>query len=129
LFQELRTHEERLNRKEQELAEECRRRVEEMKEAWERRIQAEAELHKQQEERLSRREQELAEREMVVLERELSVIMLEQSKPVPTPKARKGKFIKNKLRWRKDGPQKISGPSGKKKKNLDDFLLAFQLTR
>lgn len=83
-----------------------------MKEAWEKRLQIEAALQKQQEERLSRREQELAEREMVVLERELSVIMLEQSKPVPTPNARKGKFLKNRLRWKKEGPQKISGPSG-----------------
>ncbi|CAG0912743.1 unnamed protein product [Notodromas monacha] len=116
--EELRTHEERLNRKEQELAEECRRRVQEMKEQWEKRLQVEAELHKQ-EERLTRREQELAEREMVVLERELSVIMLEQSKPTPTPKARKGKFLKNKLKWKKEGPQKISMPSERKNEQME----------
>lgn len=65
-----------------------------------------------QEEFLRKREQELAEREIDLLERELNIMILQQQQGRPTPKKRKGKFRKSRLKLLKSGGQ-ISMPSGK----------------
>ncbi|XP_013392765.1 uncharacterized protein LOC106164541 isoform X2 [Lingula anatina] len=64
---------------------------------------------KLQEEFLRKREQELAEREIDLLERELNVMILQQVMSKPTPKKRKGKFNKKRLKQLKHG--QISEPS------------------
>ncbi|XP_076318768.1 mitogen-activated protein kinase kinase kinase 11-like [Tachypleus tridentatus] len=64
-----------------------------------------------QEEMLRKREQELAEREFYVLERELSIIFIQQQQGRPTPKKRKGKFKKSRLKLLKHGSHQISMPS------------------
>lgn len=56
---------------------------------------------------LKKREQELQEREIDLLERELNMMILQQ----PTPKKRKGKFKKSRLKLLKYGGQQISMPS------------------
>ncbi|XP_077996541.1 mitogen-activated protein kinase kinase kinase 9-like [Glandiceps talaboti] len=66
---------------------------------------------KYQEEFLKRREQELAEREIDLLERELNIMILQQEQEKPTPKKRKGKFKKSRLKLKKDGAKRISMPS------------------
>ncbi|XP_042913371.1 mitogen-activated protein kinase kinase kinase 9 isoform X2 [Parasteatoda tepidariorum] len=63
-----------------------------------------------QEEFLRKREQELAEREIDLLERELNIMILQQQQGRPTPKKRKGKFKKSRLKLLKSGGQ-ISMPS------------------
>ncbi|KAF8773059.1 Mitogen-activated protein kinase kinase kinase like protein [Argiope bruennichi] len=63
-----------------------------------------------QEEFLRKREQELAEREIDLLERELNIMILQQQQGRPTPKKRKGKFRKSRLKLLKSGGQ-ISMPS------------------
>ena len=65
-----------------------------------------------QEEFLRKREQELAEREIDLLERELNIMILQQQQGRPTPKKRKGKFKKSRLKLLKSGGQ-ISMPCGK----------------
>ena len=67
-----------------------------------------------QEKRLQQREAELAERELTLLQRELHVMMAQQqpSQAIPTPKKRKGKFKKNKLKKESSSSSMISGPSG-----------------
>ncbi|XP_067124061.1 mitogen-activated protein kinase kinase kinase 11-like isoform X2 [Centruroides vittatus] len=62
------------------------------------------------EEFLRKREKELAEREIDLLQRELNVIFLQQQEGKPTPKKRKGKFKKSRLKLIK-GAQLISMPS------------------
>ncbi|XP_035213319.1 mitogen-activated protein kinase kinase kinase 11-like isoform X2 [Stegodyphus dumicola] len=62
-----------------------------------------------QEEFLRKREQELAEREIDLLERELNIMILQQQQGRPTPKKRKGKFKKSRLKLLKSGGQ-ISMP-------------------
>ncbi|XP_067125231.1 mitogen-activated protein kinase kinase kinase 10-like isoform X2 [Centruroides vittatus] len=64
-----------------------------------------------QEEFLKKREQELAEREIDLLERELNIMILQQQQGRPTPKKRKGKFKKSRLKLLKYGGQQISMPS------------------
>lgn len=79
-----------------------------------------------QEENLKKREQELAEREIDLLERELSMMMIQQERAAalaahaaPTPKKRKGKFRKSRLRLlKKDGGHHISMPTGKDQRLL-----------
>ncbi|XP_074645915.1 mitogen-activated protein kinase kinase kinase 10-like [Tubulanus polymorphus] len=66
---------------------------------------------KLQEEFLKRREQELAEREIDLLERELNIMILQQIMSKPTPKKRKGKFRKSRLKLLKSGGKSISTPS------------------
>ncbi|GIX74555.1 mitogen-activated protein kinase kinase kinase 9 [Caerostris extrusa] len=89
-----------LRRKEKEL----RCREEELKKAL---IQ-----QKLQEELLKKREKELHDREIDLLERELNIMILQQqNQDRPTPKKRKGKFKKSKLRLLKCGGQQISMPS------------------
>ncbi|KAF8770825.1 Mitogen-activated protein kinase kinase kinase like protein [Argiope bruennichi] len=88
-----------LRRKEKEL----RCREEELKKAL---IQ-----QKLQEELLKKREKELHDREIDLLERELNIMILQQQQDRPTPKKRKGKFKKSKLRLLKNGGQQISMPS------------------
>ncbi|XP_070578982.1 mitogen-activated protein kinase kinase kinase 9-like isoform X2 [Ptychodera flava] len=66
---------------------------------------------KYQEEFLRKREQELAEREIDLLERELNIMILQQQEEKPTPKKRKGKFKKSRLKLKKDGAKRISMPS------------------
>ena len=66
-----------------------------------------------QEEVLRQREQELAEREIELVERELNIMILQQIMSKPTPKKRKGKFKKNKLKLLRSGGKTISEPSGK----------------
>lgn len=80
---------------------------------------------KLQEEQLKKREQELAEREIDLLERELSMMMIQQERAIaaaaakPTPKERKGKFKKSRLRLlKKDGGKHISMPTGNKRSIL-----------
>lgn len=63
------------------------------------------------EEQLKKREQELAEREIDLLERELNIMILQQQQGRPTPKKRKGKFKKSRLKLLKGGGQRISMPS------------------
>ena len=66
-----------------------------------------------QEEVLRKREQELAEREIELVERELNIMILQQIMNKPTPKKRKGKFKKSKLKLlSKSGGKNISQPSG-----------------
>lgn len=66
------------------------------------------------EEFLRRREQELAEREIELVERELNIMILQQIMSRPTPKKRKGKFKKNRLKLLKGNSGKtISEPSGR----------------
>lgn len=62
------------------------------------------------EEFLRKREKELAEREIDLLQRELNVIFLQQQEGKPTPKKRKGKFKKSRLKLLKCGGL-ISMPS------------------
>lgn len=62
------------------------------------------------EELLKKREQELAEREIDLLGRELNVIILQQDISKPTPKKRKGKFKKMRLKM-ESGGKTISEPS------------------
>ncbi|XP_002731591.2 mitogen-activated protein kinase kinase kinase 9-like [Saccoglossus kowalevskii] len=66
---------------------------------------------KLQEECLKKREQELAEREIDLLERELNIMILQQQQDKPTPKKRKGKFKKGRLKLKKEGGKRISMPS------------------
>ena len=66
-----------------------------------------------QEEMLRQREQELAEREIELVERELNIMILQQIMNKPTPKKRKGKFKKSRLKLLKSGGKNISQPSGK----------------
>ncbi|GAB6024882.1 hypothetical protein CHUAL_009994 [Chamberlinius hualienensis] len=66
--------------------------------------------HKLHEEQLKKREQELAEREIDLLERELNIMILQQQQGRPTPKKRKGKFKKSRLKLLKGGGQRISMP-------------------
>ncbi|XP_064621330.1 mitogen-activated protein kinase kinase kinase 10-like isoform X2 [Lineus longissimus] len=66
---------------------------------------------KLQEEVLKQREQELAEREIDLLERELNIMILQQIMSKPTPKKRKGKFKKSRLKLLKSGGKSISEPS------------------
>ncbi|XP_015926880.1 mitogen-activated protein kinase kinase kinase 11 [Parasteatoda tepidariorum] len=63
------------------------------------------------EEQLKKRELELHEREIDLLERELNIMILQQQQDRPTPKKRKGKFKKSRLRLLKNGGQQISMPS------------------
>lgn len=62
--------------------------------------------------------QELAEREIDLLERELSMMIIQQERAAaaaaaPTPKKRKGKFKKSRLRLlKKDSGNHISTPTG-----------------
>ena len=67
---------------------------------------------KLQEEFLRRREQELAEREIDLLEREINIMILQQVISKPTPRKRKGKFKKSRLKLLKSGGKSISEPSG-----------------
>ena len=67
---------------------------------------------KMQEEFLRKREQELAEREIELVERELNIMILQQIMNKPTPKKRKGKFKKSRLKLLKSGGKNISTPSG-----------------
>lgn len=68
---------------------------------------------REQEEVLKRREQELAQREIELVERELNIMILQQIMSKPTPKKRKGKFRKSRLKLLKAGGGKnISQPSG-----------------
>jgi hypothetical protein len=70
-------------------------------------------LQREQEEVLKRREQELAEREIELVERELNIMILQQIMNKPTPKKRKGKFRKSRLKMLKaSGGKIISQPSG-----------------
>jgi len=71
-----------------------------------------AQLQQQlQEENLRQREQELAAREIDLLERELHIMIIQQQ--TPTPKKRKGKFKRGRLKILKKEPgQNISLPSG-----------------
>lgn len=63
------------------------------------------------EENLRQREQELAAREIDLLERELHIMIIQQQ--TPTPKKRKGKFKRGRLKILKKEPgQNISLPSG-----------------
>ncbi len=72
-----------------------------------------AQQQKMQEEVLRKREQELAEREIELVERELNIMILQQIMNKPTPKKRKGKFKKSKLKLlSKSGGKNISQPSG-----------------
>ncbi|ELU16304.1 hypothetical protein CAPTEDRAFT_32270, partial [Capitella teleta] len=67
---------------------------------------------REQEEVLKRREQELAEREIELVERELNIMILQQIMSKPTPKKRKGKFRKSRLKMLKaSGGKIISQPS------------------
>lgn len=60
------------------------------------------------------REQELAAREIDLLERELTVMIIQQQN-TPTPNKRRGKFKKSRLRLNKKEPgSNISAPSGTK---------------
>ena len=61
---------------------------------------------------LKKREIELHEREIDLLERELNIMILQQQQDRPTPKKRKGKFKKSRLKLLKYGGQQISMPSG-----------------
>jgi mitogen-activated protein kinase kinase kinase 9 len=62
------------------------------------------------EENLRQREQELAAREIDLLERELHIMIIQQT---PTPKKRKGKFKRGRLKILKKEPgQNISLPLG-----------------
>ncbi|KAJ9601331.1 hypothetical protein L9F63_000512, partial [Diploptera punctata] len=61
------------------------------------------------EENLRQREQELAAREIDLLERELHIMIIQQQ--TPTPKKRKGKFKRSRLKLLKKDPQNISLPS------------------
>ncbi|GFQ86681.1 mitogen-activated protein kinase kinase kinase 9 [Trichonephila clavata] len=88
-----------LRRKEKEL----RCREEELKKAL-----IQQKIH---EEQLKKREKELHDREIDLLERELNIMILQQQQDRPTPKKRKGKFKKSKLRLLKCGGQQISMPS------------------
>ncbi|XP_054716555.1 mitogen-activated protein kinase kinase kinase 11-like [Uloborus diversus] len=63
------------------------------------------------EELLKKRELELKEREIDLLERELNIMILQQQQDRPTPKKRKGKFKKSRLKLLKYGGQQISMPS------------------
>ncbi|KFM62370.1 Mitogen-activated protein kinase kinase kinase 9, partial [Stegodyphus mimosarum] len=63
------------------------------------------------EELLKKRELELHEREIDLLERELNIMILQQQQDRPTPKKRKGKFKKSRLKLLKYGGQQISMPS------------------
>ena len=66
---------------------------------------------KLQEENLRQREQELEAREIDLLERELHILIIQQQ--TPTPKKRKGKFKRGRLKILKKEPgQNISLPSG-----------------
>ena len=65
-----------------------------------------------QEEVLRQREQELAEREIELVERELNIMILQQIMSKPTPKKRKGKFKKSRLKLLRSGGKSISEPSG-----------------
>lgn len=76
------------------------------------------------EELLKKREIELHEREIDLLERELNVMILQQQQDRPTPKKRKGKFKKSRLKLLKYGGQQISMPSGK----LVYFIFSFKIT-
>jgi len=69
---------------------------------------------RQHEENLRQREeQELAAREIAILERELTVMIIQQQN-TPTPNKRRGKFKKSRLRLNKKEPgSNISAPSGK----------------
>ncbi|KAG8233447.1 hypothetical protein J437_LFUL010558 [Ladona fulva] len=63
------------------------------------------------EEHLRQREQELAAREIDLLERELHIMIIQQAS-TPTPKKRKGKFKRSRLKMLKKEPgQNISFPS------------------
>ncbi len=73
---------------------------------------------KMQEEFLRKREKELAEREIELVERELNIMILQQIMNKPTPKKRKGKFKKSRLKLLKSGGKNISTPSG----NEDFFV-------
>ena len=63
---------------------------------------------KQYAEHLKRREEELHYRELDLLQRELSIAIIQQQQAKPTPKKRKGKFRKKLLSSR----SQISAPSG-----------------
>ena len=65
-----------------------------------------------QEEVLRQREQELAEREIELVERELNIMILQQIMSKPTPKKRKGKFKRHRLKLLRSGGKSISEPSG-----------------
>ena len=72
-----------------------------------------AEEQKLQQESLRQREQQLAEREIELVERELNIMILQQVLSKPTPRKRKGKFKKSRLKLLKAGGGKnISGPKG-----------------
>ena len=82
---------------------------------------------KVQEEFLKQREEELAEREIELVERELNIMILQQIMNKPTPKKRKGKFKKQRLKLLRSGGKNISQPSGDKK--LNPFFLCSYVTR
>ncbi|XP_067011657.1 mitogen-activated protein kinase kinase kinase 11 [Anabrus simplex] len=64
------------------------------------------------EENLRQREQELEAREIDLLERELHIMIIQQQSATPTPKKRKGKFKRSRLKLLKKEPgQNISFPS------------------
>ncbi|XP_055612330.1 mitogen-activated protein kinase kinase kinase 11-like isoform X2 [Uranotaenia lowii] len=88
VLQELRKKEKELRSKEEELG----------------RVQREQRC---KEEDLAKREQELDAREIELLGRELNIIITQNT---PTPKKRKGKFSKSKLRFLKREPGQISLP-------------------
>ncbi|XP_055644405.1 mitogen-activated protein kinase kinase kinase 11-like isoform X2 [Toxorhynchites rutilus septentrionalis] len=88
VLQELRKKEKELRSKEEELS----------------RVQREQRC---KEEDLAKREQELDAREIELLGRELNIIITQNT---PTPKKRKGKFSKSKLRLLKREPGQISFP-------------------
>lgn len=62
---------------------------------------------RQQEENLQRREQELDAREFELLSREINIMMTQNT---PTPKKRRGKFSKSRLKLLKREPGQISLP-------------------
>ncbi|XP_038120224.1 mitogen-activated protein kinase kinase kinase 11 isoform X2 [Culex quinquefasciatus] len=88
VLQELRKKEKQLRNKEEELS----------------RVQRQQRC---KEEDLEKREKELNEREIELLGRELNIIITQNT---PTPKKRKGKFSKSKLRLLKREPGQISFP-------------------
>ncbi|CAG9762478.1 unnamed protein product [Ceutorhynchus assimilis] len=71
------------------------------------RAQMQQRLH---EEQLKQKEQELHVREMHILERELN-FMINQQQTTPTPKKRKGKFKRSRLKLKKEPGSIISSPS------------------